>query len=228
MPGRMRAVRGATFVGDLDGSALRSLTDAGILRRFGARATVLHEGDDGNGAYVVMAGKLKASSCQADGREQLLSVHGPGDAIGLVGAIDGGVRTADVATFERSELLFVARERWFELVATHSSIAIAVMRQLTRDFRAANRRQLSLGSLDTTGRVARQLTELAEVFGEPVDDGTEITISVTHQDLANWVGASREGAGRAVATLERLGHLSNPPRGRIVVRDARALATFGD
>src|SRR4051794_30456386 len=213
----MRAVRGATFVGDLDGSALHALTDAGLLRRFGARATVLHEGDEGNGAYIVMAGGLKASSCQADGREQLLSVHGPGDAVGLVGAIDGGVRTASVATVERSELMFVSRERWFDLFGEHPAIAIAVMRQLARDFRSANRRQLALGGLDTVGRVARQLAELAEIFGVPVAGGIEITIPVTHQDLANWVGASREGAGRAVAMLERLGHLSTPKRGRIVV-----------
>jgi CRP-like cAMP-binding protein len=222
------SVRAATFVGDLDDASLATLTAAGVRRRFGARTTVMHEGDDGNGAYVVLAGKLKASSSQADGREQLLSVHGPGDVVGLFGVIDGEVRSASVTTFDRSELLFVAREKWFELFVEDPSIGIAVMRQLARDFRAANRRQLSLGSLDTTGRVARQLAELSEVFGEPVDGGTEIAIPVTHQDLANWVGASREGAGRAVAMLEQLGHLVNPRRGCFVVRDVQALATFGD
>src|SRR3954452_1108353 len=129
----MLPVRDATFVGDLDEALLRALTGVGVLRHFNARTTLLHEGDEANGAYVVMAGRLKASSSQADGREQLLSVHGPGDAIGLVGAIDGGVRTASVTTFERSELLFVARERWFEQFAERPALAVAVMRQLTRD-----------------------------------------------------------------------------------------------
>jgi CRP/FNR family cyclic AMP-dependent transcriptional regulator len=224
----MHAVQPGTFVGDLDRASLRSLTDAGVVRHFVARTTVLHEGDDGNGAYVVLAGRLKASSWHSDGREQLLNVHGPGDVFGLVGAIDGGARSASVTTLERAELVFVTRDRWFELFVEHPTLAIAAMRQLTREFRTSNRRQLALGGLDTLGRVARQLADLAEIFGEPVDGGIQITIPVTHQDLANWVGASREGAGRAVAQLERLGHVTSPKRRCVVVRDVAALTTFGD
>jgi CRP/FNR family transcriptional regulator, cyclic AMP receptor protein len=221
-------VRSDSFLGELDPDSTRALLASGSRRDVVARATVLHEGDEANGAYVVLSGRLKASSWHADGREQLLNAHGPGDVFGLVGAIDGGTRSASVISVERSALLFVARPRLFELFNAHPAIAIAAMRQLARDFRTSNRRQLALGGLDTLGRVARQLADLADAFGEAVDGGMRITIPVTHQDLANWVGASREGAGRAVSQLERLGHVASPKRRCIVVRNPGALASFGD
>jgi CRP/FNR family transcriptional regulator, cyclic AMP receptor protein len=229
----VRAARGCTavgagsFLGDLDADDARVLLEIGIRRSIAARTTVVHEGDEGTGVMVVCTGRLKASSWHADGREQLLSVHGPGDLVGVIAGIDGGVRTASLTTLERAELVFVARDRFLDLLATRPAIALAVMEQLCRDFRNTHRRELALGGLDTTGRVARQLADLASSFGEPTETGTRISIPVTHQDLAGWVGASREAVGKAMAMLERLGHISSPQRRMVVVRDPAALATFG-
>ena len=220
-------MRSDSFVGELDPESLQAMLESGSRRSHPARTPIIHEGDEATGAYVVMAGRLKASSWHADGREQILNAHGPGDLFGLVGAIDGMARSATVTTIERCDLLFVNRDRWLDLFTNHPAIAIAAMRQLARDFRTSNRRQLALGGLATLGRLARQLAELTIAFGEEVEGGIRITIPVTHQDLANWVGVSREGAGRAVSQLERLDHVTSPKRRWIVVRDPAALATFG-
>jgi CRP/FNR family transcriptional regulator len=109
----------------------------------------------------------------------------------------------------------------------HPGAAFPVITSVCRLFRRANRKQLDFGSLDTQGRVARQLSALAEEFGVPDDEGNiRIDLPLTHADLAAWVGSSREAVGRAVQRLRTLGVIDNRRR-TVVVVDAKRLAELG-
>ncbi len=198
----------------------------GVRRRLPARSILFHEGDEGTACAIVTEGRLKASYWSADGREVLLNVHRPGEAVGVVSVIDGDVRTASVSALEPVDIVMVPREALLELSSQRPAVAFALMNELCHLFRTSNRKQLDFGTLDTLGRVARQLATLAESFGEAHPDGLLIDLPLTQQDLANWVGASREAAGKAMQHLERLGYVSSPRRRQVVVRDLDALRSL--
>ena len=216
------------LLGALGPDDARILQALGVERRLPAGSVLFHEGDPGDRFALLLDGRVKAATYSLDGREILLNVQGPGEAVGLAAAIDGSGRTASVIALDAVRVSMVTTAQLEEFVAGAPDRAFVIMRELVAWFRRANRRQVEFGSLGTLGRVARQLAFLADDFSEPSADGLAITIPISHQDLANWVGASREAVGKAMAQLERLGHVVTTGRRRLVVTDVDALRIVGE
>mgnify|MGYP003327296855 FL=1 len=212
-------------LGRADADALSSL---GVERRLPANSVIFHEGDAGDRFVVLLEGRVKATTYSLDGREVLLNIQGPGEAVGLAGAIDGGGRSASVIAIDAVRFVSISTEQLREFVHADPDRAFIVMEELVAWFRRANRRQVEFGTLGALGRVARQLAFLADDFSEPSAEGLALTIPVSHQDLANWVGASREAVGKAMQQLERLGALTTTGRRKLVVLDVEILRTVGE
>jgi CRP-like cAMP-binding protein len=88
--------------------------------------------------------------------------------------------------------------------------------------RDADRKRIEFGAHDTTGRVAARLVEMAERFGQPVDDGMKIGLPFSQDELAGWTGASREAVSKALGVLRSAGEIRTG-RMTVVVRDLEAL-----
>jgi CRP-like cAMP-binding protein len=96
------------------------------------------------------------------------------------------------------------------------------MRTLTGRLRDADRKRVEFGSYDAVSRVALRLVELADRFGEPTADGILVTLPFTQDELAGWVGASREAVVKALRALRRTGCVRTQRRS-VVVCDLPAL-----
>jgi CRP/FNR family cyclic AMP-dependent transcriptional regulator len=100
---------------------------------------------------------------------------------------------------------------------------MALLRLIGQRLRDADRKRVEFAALDTAGRVAARIVELAARFGQPQPDGTMlIALPLSQEELATWVGSSREATVRALAQLRGLGWLETGRR-RIRVNDLRAL-----
>jgi CRP/FNR family transcriptional regulator, cyclic AMP receptor protein len=94
---------------------------------------------------------------------------------------------------------------------------------VARRFRAATEQRAQLGTLDTMGRLAARILDLAERYGEPGSGGdTIVTLPISREDLATWTGASRAGLADALRRLRELGWVQTDGR-RLIVRDTNAL-----
>ena len=212
----------------LSPTAATALADRGVRRRLPAGSVVFHEGDPSDRFVVLLKGRIKASSWSLDGREVLLNLQGPGEAVGLPGAVDEGRRTSSVTAIEPIEFFSVTSTQLREFLTEYPESAIPFMEELCDLFRRSNRKQLDFGTLGALGRVARQLAALADDFGEPAaTGGTDIALPLTHQDLAAWVGTSREAVGKAMQQLERM-ELVTTRRRHVTVLDVAVLRTIGE
>jgi CRP-like cAMP-binding protein len=171
------------------------------------------EGDASNSLYLLLEGRVKASSFGLDGKEVLLSVHGPGEGIGMVGAIDGETRSATVTCLDSCLVSVVDRDAMRAFVEERPQTAFAFLRALCWLFRYTNQRQIDLNARAVLGRTAAQLADMATRFGAPGDDGAiRIDMPVTHEQLAAAVGTSREAVGKALQQLQKLGLVAHRRR----------------
>jgi CRP/FNR family cyclic AMP-dependent transcriptional regulator len=186
-----------------------------VTRRHAPRGTVImRAGDPTDSLYIVMSGRLKVMMGEADGKEVILSILGPGEFFGEMGLIDDNPRSATVTAIEGCELLAVSKRAFKKCLGENLALAMAVMRVLVQRLRAADRKIGSLAMLDVYGRVARLLLDMSEnVNGEKI-----VTRRLSKQDIARMIGASREMVSRVMKDLEMSGYFE--VRGStIVLRD---------
>jgi CRP/FNR family cyclic AMP-dependent transcriptional regulator len=186
-----------------------------VTRKSAPRSTtIMAGGDPTDSLYIVLSGRLKVMMSDAEGKEVILSILGPGEFFGEMGLIDDEPRSATVVTIEPCELLSIAKRDFKKAMAENWQMTEAVMRGLVKRLREADRKIGSLALLDVYGRVARLLLDMAEnVDGEKV-----VTKRLPKQDIAKMIGASREMVSRVMKDLQTGGYIEM--RGStIVLRD---------
>src|SRR5579862_9620348 len=168
------------------------------------------EGEDGDRLYVVLDGKIKLTRAAPDGRENLLSVIGPGEMFGELSLFDPRPRTASASAVTDARLAALAHDKLDKWLEDRPDVAKHLLRALAQRLRRANDVMADLVFTDVPGRVAKQLLDLAGRFGEQQDDGLHVNHDLTQEELAQLVGASRETVNKALADFVARGwiHLS--------------------
>ncbi|MBW8481476.1 Crp/Fnr family transcriptional regulator [Actinomadura parmotrematis] len=224
----MTVLEPGSFLAELSARDRADLEELGRTREY-ARAEVLFpEGELSSWVAVLLSGQIKAYTNLENGGEALLAVRGPGSLLGEVAAIDRLPRSATVVTLEPARALTLTAAEFMDFLQTHGAASVLMMRMLCQRWRDADRKRAEFGRYDATGRVAERLVELAERFGTPYAPGAngagsvQITLQLSQQELAGWVGASREAVSKALRTL-RAHDLIETGRRKIIVHDLAAL-----
>jgi CRP-like cAMP-binding protein len=152
----------------------------------------------------------------------LLAVRGMGALLGEVSAIDGLPRSASVVALEPLEALVLSAEDFLSFLQANWRVSRVLMRMLCARMRDADRKRTEFGIFDATSRVAQRLVELADRFGEPYQGGVMITLHLTQEELAGWVGASREAVSKALRSLRSRGWIETRRR-TVIVHNLEAL-----
>jgi CRP-like cAMP-binding protein len=202
-------------------SALAAL---GRRQRFAAGAVLMYEGEPGDRVMILLSGRVKAAHIGSDGSERLFSIRDPGDIMGELSFLDRAPRLNTVTALEPAEALIIGAGEFRAFVERTPRVAVVLLELLSARFREATRMQSQFGALDTVGRLASRLVELAERYGEPSDRGTVIALPLTQEDIRAWTGASAAAVAKALQQLRELGWIETQRR-RIVVHDLDALRT---
>jgi len=210
------------FLGALAPEEVEALRSVGVERGYGANVTLIHQEDEGGPVVVVLTGLVKIAVATSAGREAIIAVRGPGDLVGELAAIDEGRRSTMVTTLEPVEALVVPRSEFLALLERHPHMALAILRTVARRLRYADIQLAQYATHDVVGRLAHRLVELSERFGTARDDGIEVALPFSQEDLASWVGASREAVSKAFQTLRSL-HVVETGRRRVIVHDLDGL-----
>ncbi len=201
----------------LSPAELERLAEITRERSYPRNSVILFEDDPGDALYVVAKGQVKVVLIGEDGREVILSVLGEGDFFGDMSLIDDEPRSAHVIAMEDSSLLVLRREDFQGLLTQAPSIALALLRELSRRLRRVDEKVGSLVLLDVNGRVAQLLLDMAD---ESRSD--RITRRLTHHTIAQMIGSSRETVSRTIRELVEKGYIEISRR-EIVIRNRAAL-----
>jgi CRP/FNR family transcriptional regulator, cyclic AMP receptor protein len=193
------------FVARLDPADREELMARGRRRRWPAGASMFLEGESSATVLMIISGRVKVFSLTTHGEEILLAVRGPGALLGELSAIDGVARSASVAALEPVEGVVVPVAAFVDFLRSHAAAAVVLLQLVVGRLRDSDRKRVEFAAFDTGARVARRLLELAERFGEPDERGVRITVALSQDELAGWVGASREAVAKALRVLRDRG-----------------------
>ncbi len=178
---------------------------------------LFHEGDPGDRLYVIGAGKVKLGRRSADGRENLLSVLGPGEMFGELSLFDPGPRTATATAVADARLYELTHDELITWVQHNPTVAKHLLGALARRLRRTNEALADLVFSDVPGRVAKALLDLSTRFGQPVEDGLRVAHDLTQEELAQLVGASRETVNKALADFTARGWVRREGRAVVIL-----------
>ncbi len=169
-------------------------------RRYAPNEIVFHRGDPASHLYVLIAGTVKVSLPDEQGREAIVALLRGGDVFGDLALFDDSPRSATVIAITETECFLLARDEFLALLEKSPAAMRHVLRLLARMVRRLSTRVEDLVFLDVPSRVAKSLIDLAELGGTAVPE-----IQMTQEDLAAIVGATRVSVNRVLASLESRG-----------------------
>lgn len=212
----------ASFLSVLAPDETAWLQRAGVRRRFPQGSALFNEHQASDRVMLLMQGRVKIASVSEDGREAVLAFRGPGEVLGELSAIDGQPRSASVIAVDAVEAVVIPAEQFRAFLERTPRATLWLLTRVIARLREADRKRAEFGASDTIGRVAARLVELAERYGEATQGGVRIDLPITQEELASWVGSSREGVNKALHTLRGLSWVETERRS-ITVVDMEAL-----
>ncbi len=211
----------AIFSG-LTESELGFLAQRTVPRHYTAGEMVFSEGEPCSGLYVVDSGHIRIFKSSASGREQVLSVDGPGSSVAELPVFDGGNYPASVAAVDDATLLFVSKQDFQALCLTHPQVALKVLRVVGARLRRLVGIIEELSFTTVRHRLASFLLRLAQKEGKRASGGTEITLPASNQELAAQIGTVRELVSRNLSRLQAEGLIQMEGRS-VVIPNLKAL-----
>jgi CRP/FNR family cyclic AMP-dependent transcriptional regulator len=207
-PDKVAVLAGHFLLRDLPREDLDKLASYALAVRYPAHRILFHKGDPGDGMMAVISGRVKIRSHSADGKELVMNVIKPGELFGEIALLDAKPRTADAVTMEPCELLVLERRDFIPFLADRPQACFHLLTVLCERLRQTSQQLEDALFLDLPSRLARCLVRLAERFGKPVGDGTQgtqIDVRLSQQELAAFVGMTRESVNKQLATWRRDG-----------------------
>lgn len=201
----------------LERTELQSFGELTRERSYPRGSVILFENDPGDSLFIVRSGRVKVVLIGEDGREVILGVLGVGQHFGELALIDEQPRSAHVIAMEDANLIVLRRDDFRKRVESSPMVAWSLLTELSHRLRRADDKIGGLVLLDVPGRIARLLLDMSEETGTNL-----IEKSLTHQTIAQMIGASRETVSRAMKEFQEAGWISVERR-RISLADRRAL-----
>ncbi len=185
------------------------------------------EGEQSTSVYAVVSGRIRIDVSTPTGGRLVIAVKEAGEIFGEFGAIDGGPRSGTATALTDVELARVDAGTFLEIVSTDPNLSIAMLQAFSRQLRAAVVRTTLRNSYDTTARLVHRLVELSERHRHHHPTATQIQLDLTQEDLAGWIGATREATARSLRTLRESGCVLTG-RGRVTIVDLDGLKEIGE
>lgn len=156
------------------------------------RQRIFLPGDPSNTVYFLKRGRVKIAGTNADGREVIFEILAPGEIFGEVEMLDDTPRETYAEALDDTLICAIRREDFERYLRGHQDLTFKLTKLVGYRLRKIRRRVEDLIFRDVRTRLAHLLVELGKTDGAPDDGGIRIRMKLTHQEMANLVGCSRE------------------------------------
>ncbi len=204
-------------------AALKQILADVVERPFAQGDIIFRQGDPGRVLYLVKSGQVRIFINGLDGTETSVILLGrPGNIFGELAIIDGLPRSATAVSMEATVLLTINREAFRDHMRQNPLLALNFMQELSSKVRHNTRNIDTLTTMPVPQRLARQLMEMAQNYGQATQDGVFINTTLTQGQLATLIGATRESTNKALRDFRQREWILME-NGRITILDPDAL-----
>ncbi len=184
------------------------------------------EKDQFRGVYLLCTGKMKLTISSSGGKTLILRLARPGEVLGLMAAISGTPYEATAEAMEPCQLAFIRSDHFSRFIHKYPEVYSAMLRQMSAQY-FGTCQQIRNIALSATSRqkLARLLLDWS-ADGKETSEGTRISVPLTHEQIAECVGSTRETITRILGDFKNR-HLVSLRGATIVIPDRSALAAIG-
>ncbi|MGA9356128.1 MAG: Crp/Fnr family transcriptional regulator [Terriglobales bacterium] len=219
-------IRAEQIFCDLPADALQAFESISHVSAYPRGAVLFVEGEAPRGIFVLRKGRLKLSICASDGKTLILKIAEAGEVLGLSAAVSGEAHELTAETLDPCHVNFARREDFLHFLQEHSDACFKVAEQLSEKYNLACHEVRSLGLSHSAGeKLAKLLVEWSSKSGEAANFEPGLNLSLTHEEIAEMIGTSRETVTRLFADLKKQQILET--RGSLlVIRNKAALRSL--
>ncbi|MEJ2009973.1 MAG: Crp/Fnr family transcriptional regulator [Acidobacteriota bacterium] len=179
-------------------TAARAFEAIKVTTTYPSGAVLFVEGEDPRGVFVLSTGRAKLSIGSASGKVMILRIAKPGEILGLHAVVSSSVYQATAQTIEPCHVSFVRRDEFLRFLRVYPQAALEAARQLSTSYQEACEQIRAIGLCDSARKkVAKFVLEWVE-NDEANQDGIRATLSLTHEEIGQLIGTSRETITRAL------------------------------
>ncbi|MFY9315240.1 MAG: Crp/Fnr family transcriptional regulator [Burkholderiales bacterium] len=196
------------FLGSLESGDREALSAVGVHRAYSKGEYVFRAGDPGAHVYFLESGRTKIYQPADSGREVILWFCLPGEIFGLAEVARGGGRVVSAQACEASTVLAVSQEAFRGFVAAQPRAALLSMQVLSARLRGLSDVMVNLVADDVDTRIAKLILRLGARYGRREGRVIHLDIPLTHQEIADMVGTTRQTVTSTLSRMKRKGVLS--------------------
>lgn len=212
---------------NLSPPALKRLEGITAAASYPKGATLFVEGQKPRGVFILCTGKVKLSTSSADGKTLILRVPEQGEILGLAATVSGQPYQASAEVLEPAQANFIARNDFLDFLKEHGEAALRVAQQLSENYHMAINEMRTIGlSHSAAEKFARFLLEQADDGGK-AEGEVRLTLTLTHEEIAQMIGSSRETVTRLFTDFKKR-QLLQVKGSTVVVQDIAALRRFAE
>jgi CRP-like cAMP-binding protein len=210
------------LLADLGHEVLMRLVEKVQLTEVRRRRVVYLPGDPGTSIFFVNGGRVKISKVTRDGKELTLAYRGPGDVFGELVLIDGGPREEMAEAMENALISEIDRAEFEKLVQKEGIIGFRLTKIVAQRRRDVENKIEQLIFKDVNAKLAELLLRLAAEYGVDDSRGTLVSLKITHQEMANLIGSTRETVSLTLSQFKRKGLIQTEGR-KVILADREGL-----
>jgi len=194
-----------SFFSGLSAAALEHLNRIKHTSSYPEGAVVLMEGQAPRGVFIVGQGRVKLMTTNADGKTLIVKIAQPGDVLGLQAVVTDGAYELTAETLQPSQMAYISREDFLRFLRANSDACLRATQHLSRDCHSAYEVIRSIGLCHSvSGKLARLLKQWSEETA-PTGGVVRMKMALTHEELAQLIGSSRETVTRILGDFKRRG-----------------------
>jgi CRP/FNR family cyclic AMP-dependent transcriptional regulator len=218
-------VRSEGFFCNLEANVLRGLEAVKFTNSYPEGAVLFVEGQAPRGVFVLCQGRVKLSTSSSEGKTLILRIARPGEVLGLSAAITGQPYEVTAEALHPCQVNFVGRDDFLRLLKQHGEAGVRAAENLSSDYSSVTEQLRTLGLAGSAPeKLARLILDWSE-DGEASPQGTRVKLGLTHEEIAQFIGTSRETVTRILSEF-RARRLASLHGATLVIQNKAGLEDY--
>ncbi|MGH9353467.1 MAG: Crp/Fnr family transcriptional regulator [Terriglobia bacterium] len=219
------SLKSESFFYNLSAGAIKALDAIKFTSSYPKGAVLFAEQGAPRGVFILCKGRVKLSMTSSEGKSVILRIADPGEVLGLHAVVSNQTYQASAETLEPCDLNFVRREDFLRFLRENPEASLRAAQQLSQNYHIACEQVRSIGLAHSAmGKLAGFLL-LWATKGQPTKQGTRVLLTLTHEEIGQMIGLSRETVTRTMGDFKRRQFVASKGA-TVVIQNKAALEQF--
>lgn len=213
--------------GSLSVQDLEKVTSMITHKQYKKGQALIREGEKSDKLFIINKGQVKLSKFTVNGKEQILDIMSCGEFFGEMNLFNSEeVNNFTAYAIEQTEICLLTKEDIDLIMEANPDIAIKLLKEVTKRLAHTENLAQNLATKDPEVRIAQVLLEFCQKFGTQRSDVVHIHLPITREEIASYVGVTRETISRKLAKFEDLGFITLKGNKELLIKDKPALKNY--